>query len=597
MSLVATDLTTRTAISEVPREEFANYPPRSTYDIFRLAAERNPGGAALTFLKGATPKSTKRTHTCKDLFESITQAANLFHRLGVGEKDVVAVMLPILPEASFALWGAQAAGISLPVNYLLGVEQITHMLNAAKAKVLVALGPDPDFDIWEKACDLQKLVPTLTGVLQVNLDGENKCETDSFLEALAGEPSDKLSSGRKISREQTAAYFHTGGTTGAPKLAALSHGNQVFTAWGCRWMFDYCEGDKILNGFPIFHVAGPLDFILSPISAGMEVVLPTHLGMRNPEVVKNHWKLVEEHRIAFLAGVPTSLSAISSVPVEGADISCAKCWITGGSPLPVELAANFEERFKIPIREIYGMTETSGIAVITPRYGRRKPGASGMAAPLTEIKVTSGVVLMRGPHIFQGYTERAFNDEIFVEPGWLNTGDLGHLDDEGYLFLTGRSKDVIIRGGHNIDPSVIEAAAMEHPDISFSAAVGQPDAYAGEIPVLFVSPKPGRTMESAEVKEFVCQRIVEPQARPKRVLIIDPMPVTAVGKVFKPKLRLIAAQTLYKDLLKEFEDLEIETDTDPKKGMVLRISGITAEEMDSIKDLLAPFNVCCEFVS
>jgi|TARA_B100000315_G_C14568615_1_gene584275 fatty-acyl-CoA synthase len=604
VTLVATDLTTVEAIEAISNREFADFPPQSTYDIFRLAAQRRPDAPALTFLSDAGADTATTTYTAKHLFERITQTANLFFRLGVREGDVVAIMLPILPESYYSLWGAQAAGVALPLNPMLGIDQLTPMLAAAKAKVLVTCGPSEDLEIWGKAQLLRSSVPSLETVLRVNRTAQDGTASRSFLRSLDAQQKESLKSGRIIRRQDIAAYFHTGGTTGTPRLARLSHGNQVFTAWGCRWMFDFCEGDKILNGFPVFHVAGPLDFFLSPISAGMEVVLPTPLGMRNPDIVCNHWKLVEKLKLNFLTGVPTSIAAVNAVAQDGADLSSAKCWITGGSPLPVELAADFEDRFNIPIREVYGMTETSAIGAITPRHGNRKPGAAGLAAPLCEITVVSsnsgsnrglGGVLMRGPHTFLGYTDSRLTDEVISDDGWLVTGDLGYMDDEGYLFLTGRSKEVIIRGGHNIDPSVIETAALTHSDVSYCAAVGQPDAYAGETPVLFVAPKPGRVIGVEEMRNFVSVHIGEPQARPKKVYVLDQMPLTVVGKVSKPALRLMAANSVFADVLKDVRGIKLETAFDAKKGMVLRISGAMESDKTSIDNQLAPFNISCEF--
>ena len=202
---------------------------------------------------------------------------------------------------------------------------------------------------------------------------------------------------------------------------------------------------------------------------------------------------------------------------------------------------------------------------------------------------------MRGPHTFLGYTDSRLTDEVISDDGWLVTGDLGYMDDEGYLFLTGRSKEVIIRGGHNIDPSVIETAALTHSDVSYCAAVGQPDAYAGETPVLFVAPKPGRVIGVEEMRNFVSVHIGEPQARPKKVYVLDQMPLTVVGKVSKPALRLMAANSVFADVLKDVRGIKLETAFDAKKGMVLRISGAMESDKTSIDNQLAPFNISCEF--
>lgn len=238
--------------------------------------------------------------------------------------------------------------------------------------------------------------------------------------------------------------------------------------------------------------------------------------------------------------------------------------LTGGSPLPTELADAFERVVKKPVRNILGMTECAGVVTIEPFHGPRVPGSTGLALPFTEVRAfpmapeidftapcppgETGVIALRGPNVSPGYSEKSRNAGTF-ESGWLISGDLGHVDAEGRIFVTGRAKDVIIRGAHNIDPAIIEDALLLHPDVAIAAAIGQPDSYAGELPVAYVTLKAGAAVDAEALLAFVAPRVGEPAARPKSVSILPEMPVTPIGKIYKPALRALATRRAIEEAL------------------------------------------------
>ena len=195
-------------------------------------------------------------------------------------------------------------------------------------------------------------------------------------------------------------------------------------------------------------------------------------------------------------------------------------------------------------------------------------------------------MLTRGPQVFPGYADKKQTEDAFHQ-GWLRTGDICRIDADGFVYIMGRAKDVIIRGGHNIDPRSIEDAALGFPGVALAAAVGRPDAYAGEVPMLFVSPQPGTTIDPQALAAFVLDKILEPPARPRAVSIIAEMPVTPIGKIFKPKLREIAAGEAARELLAAeglAKDVSVEPITDPSRGLTLRIKAspdkaITAQRL------------------
>ena len=548
-------------IEEIPLEQALTV--GSTYELFCNSAQAFGDKTALTFLRTANPDDEPLRLSYAGLLRGIHQTANLLHRLGMQPGDAVAILLPACLEYHLALWGGEAAGIVQPLNPLLNEEKLASLMNAAKARVLIAYGADGDADMWNKATRLREVVPTLRHVLRVAPhDGTGTVNDDADFNALlAAEPDDRLVSGRHIAPSEIAAYFHTGGTTGSPKLARHCHGAQVFTAWSSIQMQGLTPRDVTINVFPLFHVAGVLPGALTALSAGVETVIPTTGLMRNRAVIANYWKLVEKYRSTVMAAVPTVLAALTNVPLDGADISSLRYCRTGAAPLAPELAARFKKLFGLHVHESLGMTEMAGISSITPIGHEASAGCVGFRLPFAQLRIVAldehgnaserevargeqGMVLFKSPNVFSGFVDPNDNLHAFTADGWLATGDLGWIDEQERLHLSGRSKDLIIRGGHNIDPKTIEDALGAHPAVQMCAAIGAPDAYAGELPVLFATLVPGASVSEAELLNFAVQRVDEGPARPKSVTIIDSMPVTNVGKVYKPALRLRAAHAV-----------------------------------------------------
>jgi fatty-acyl-CoA synthase len=273
---------------------------------------------------------------------------------------------------------------------------------------------------------------------------------------------------------------------------------------------------------------------------------------------------VTHYGVTAIGGVPTVMSALMALPVD-ADISSLRLMLTGGSPLPTELADAFERAVGKPVRNILGMTECAGVVTIEPFLGPRTAGSTGLPLPFTEVRAfpaaaptidfsapcprgTTGVLALRGPNVSPGYSDAARNSGTF-ENGWLVSGDLGHIDEEGRVFVTGRAKDVIIRGAHNIDPAVIEDALLGHPDVALAAAIGQPDTYAGELPVAYVTLKADTAVSADALLAFVAPLVGEPAAWPKWIAVLKDMPLTPVGKIYKPALRVLAAKRAIEEAL------------------------------------------------
>ena len=483
---------------------------QSTYDALKLGAARNPDAPALQFLANADPADQPVVISYRDFLARVTQAANMFHALGVGKGDVVSFLLPLVPDAFVTLFAAEAAGIANPVNPLLEPHQIAEILEAANTKILVALGPMPGTDIWQKIEQVRGKLKNLKAIVQVHGAGDPANGIHAFNELIKTQPSDRLVSGRTFSGSDIAAYFHTGGTTGTPKLVRHTHTNQVYQAWAVNLLFKSQLGAQFLFGMPLYHVGGSLSQVLVTLSAGGCLVVLSPSGWRNPNAVKNIWALIDRFKPEAFSSVPTVLAAAMTIPPGQADISSLRFAAAGGSAIPVAVGQAIQDKLKLPVLEVYGMTETS--SVHTTAYPERpiRLGSAGLPLPYSRVRIVRldaagkyerdcaadeiGVVTMAGPGVFGGYLNDAHNDGAFVDGNWVNSGDLGRLDADGYLWITGRAKDLVIRGGHNIDPQPIEEIMFRHPAVALAAMVGQPDAYAGELPVGYVQLKPGASV-------------------------------------------------------------------------------------------------------
>lgn len=599
-------------LEKVPVAE--HVPHRNILDLVQHAGQAYKGRTAIRYLAGTGPQDAVRDVTFEELAAATLQTANLLRAHGIGPDDTVTLLMPSVPETFFALWGAEVAAIANPVNYFLNASQIAGIMKEAKAKALIAAGPSIFPDIWPKVDVIRAALPGLK-VFRVGGTGSApEVGVIEFEKALAEQPGDQLVAPKKLEQDTVAALFHTGGTTGLPKLAQHTHGALALAAWSNALLFDLEPGSVILNPLPQFHVGGSIFGALSGVASGWTVVIPTPLGARNPNVVRDYWSIVERNKVTLGGAVPTTLAAIMNVPRDGHDLSSLKGFVSGGSTVPVELIRRIERELGTPVVEGYGMTEVHCYSTMNPMHGERRAGSVGLPLPYLQVRVADvapdgtirgdcklgeiGHVLMRGPQVTPGYLDPRHNAGAMLADGWLDSGDLGRLDAEGYLWLTGRSKDLIIRGGHNIDPLMIEEALIRHPAVETAAAVGLPDSYAGELPMAFVQLRPGAEATPDELREFCRKEIPERAAVPVQVVPIPVMPLTGVGKIFKPALRLEAAKRAFDAALAPLRTngvtAEVTVRDDASHGTLaeVRVAGLSHE--DAVKrcaELLGGFQI------
>jgi len=594
------------AFEQVPLSERGL--PGSTYEVLARGAAIAPDQLALSFFPRVDDLRDPFVWTHAELFADITRTANALRRLGIGRNDVVAFVLPNLPETHFVIWGGEAAGIAFAINPLLETEQISELLVTGKAKWLVTLAPLPGTDIWQKAIRAAANAPDLQGVLTVSLapylgntDAEVLQVLDevavpvlSLRQEMAGEPGDRLTFDAPKA-EDISSYLCTGGTTGLPKIAARTHFSEVFDAWASRSFIGdaFAPGKTIFCGLPLFHVNGQLVTGLIPWAQGAHVVMGTHQGYRGEGIIPSFWEIVEHYRVVAFSGVPTVYSALLQVPVGGRDISSVCYGFCGAAPMPVELFRNFEKATGIRILEAYGLTEGACVSSINPPEGERRIGSIGLRLPYQQMAAVRlddsggftgfaeteevGVLAIHGPNVFAGYINAEHNNGLWLEidgDRWMNTGDLARQDADGYFWLTGRKKELIIRAGHNIDPKLIENAVQDHPAVQLAAAVGRPDERAGELPVLYIQLKPGTTASEADLLAHAVGRIPERAAHPRSVRILAALPITSVGKIFKPALSMLEIEDVVRQEATSagVKLVSLSVDQDARLGLLARIA-------------------------
>jgi len=543
--------------------------PESTYAALQRAATQWPQRIALTVLPDASRWTEPECRTFAQLLSDVHKTANLLRDLGVQRHDAVAIISPNCDELITVTLAAQLAGIAAPINGALSIDHIAELVTRAGARVLVAAAPELDAASWDTA---QQLINAgvVDTVLALRTTGA-VTPADSgvkYLGQLAEKYDGTAFHGQPPVAQDIAALFHTGGTTGKPKTAAHTQANEVTDAWmiAANTLLD--EDSVLFAGLPLFHVNALVVTVLAPLLRGQQAVWAGPLGYRDTALYATFWKIVQQYGISAMSAVPTVYTVLAQCPVD-ADIESLRYALVGASALPAAVRTDFESHTGVPLVEGYGLTEATCASVRSfPDYPR--PGSVGQRLPYQHVKTVRidadgrwhdlpsgevGNLAISGPTVFPGYVTARTDDSYVLDglgklnDGWLDTGDLAWVDAEGFVHLTGRAKDLIIRGGHNIDPAMIEDALLAHPDVTGAAAIGRPDAHAGEVPVAYVVVNPVASATESELEAWAAEHVAERAAVPKSVTIVDALPVTAVGKPYKLSLRADAARRAIQDAL------------------------------------------------
>jgi fatty-acyl-CoA synthase len=455
------------------------------------------------------------------------------------------------------------------------------LLAEANVKAIIALGPTPGFKIWESIMSIRDQLPSGLPVWSVTAPGSEhlpQFDLDLHLSGQRqGQGQDQVGLGSigtapTHAGSDVAAYVHSGGTTGLPKIVKLSHQNISYRHWTLQLAMQMTLGEVVLQDTPIFHVGGLAGRCLPMLASGASLVIPSLMGARDKRYIANYWKFIARFRVTRLSGVPTTFSVLAKSPPQGEDLSSLKRnFVTGSTALPISVRREFERVSGVRILNSYGLTENTASVAIELRDGQSREGSSGVSVPYTRVRVKkiedmgsttsescgpdqTGMIQVSGPGVALGYLNDSHTQASRTSDGWLITGDLGRIDSDGNLFVTGRSKDVIIRGGHNIDPGLIENALLQSPEVLLAAAVGKPDAHAGELPVAYVQLVAGSQMTEADLLALAA-RIPERAAIPKEIFVVDKLPLTDTGKPAKVSLRHDAAERTFRAVLSKIPGL------------------------------------------
>ncbi|PQP21940.1 class I adenylate-forming enzyme family protein [Rhodococcus opacus] len=436
---------------------------------------------------------------------------------GVAAGDVVAVMLPNRLEliaALFAAWRLGAA--ATPINPALTSTEVGYQLADSGARVLICsdgAGEDTAVPVLLTLSDLDRHTgtgPTVT--------------SDDFC------------------ADELALLVYTSGTTGKPKGVELTHANITAMVETMIAATELTADDHSLLILPLFHVNGIVVSVLSPLLAGGQA---TVAGRFDPATF---FDKVEATRPTFFSAVPAIYAMLSALPDQVApDLSSLRFAACGAAPMPVELLTRFEQRYGIPVVEGYGLSEATCASASNPLDGVRKPGTVGPALPGQQIAIvdgngnfvtdgSTGEVLIKSPTVMRGYLGRPEETARTVIDGWLHTGDVGRLDEDGYLTLVDRKKDMIIRGGENIYPKEIESAIYAHPQVLEAAVVGRAHPVYGEVPVAFVSYRDAARVDPEAMLEHL-RTLLAKFKLPVEIIDLDEVPKNPVGKIDKPTLR------------------------------------------------------------
>jgi long-chain acyl-CoA synthetase len=453
---------------------------------------------------------------------AVQRSAASLRRHGVTEGDVVAIMLPNTAGFVVSLFAAWRIGAAVtPINPSLTAAEVSYQVSDAAAKVLIA-DTAPKFDAG---------APVVT-TRELDL----------------GEPTPGLLHAPQYPDNGLALLIYTSGTTGRPKGVMLDHANLNAMCAAVIDGFEMTKDDHSLLILPLFHVNGIVVGTLSPLLAGGRSTIAGRFK------ADTFFDRIEQSRATYFSAVPTIYTMLCGLPADTKpDTSSVRFAVCGAAPASVELLEGFESRYGIPIIEGYGLSEGSCASTVNPLSGKRKAGTVGLPLPGQTIRLVdasgnpvsdgeAGEVVIKGANIMRGYLNRPEETAKTVVDGWLHTGDVGRFDEDGYLVLVDRAKDMIIRGGENIYPREIEAVVHGLPQIAEAAVVGRAHPVYGEEPVLFVSLHPRQTLDTDEIRAHLSESLSKYKL-PVEITIMDDLPKNAVGKIAKPELRKRLAET------------------------------------------------------
>lgn len=542
--------------------ESINYADQSIYDYLKKAVKEMPNSTAITFFDKKT--------SYKDFGDRVGRLATALRKLGVQKGERVAIFLPNIPQFAVSFFAVQKLGaVTVTFNPQYKEVELLYQLNDADIKVMICL----DYVMYQrvkKVRDKTKLkhvivtrvnseislskrvLGTLTGKLPIRRPIE---KGDLSFEQLIKDNDDLDFDVIIEPKEDLALLQYTGGTTGVSKGAMITHFNLVSNVAGLyHWIQPEMEmgKEKFVGVVPMFHVYGLVTCLISSVAVAGELILVPDARAGRP-MFQDLLETIAKNKPTIFHGVPTLYLALLMHPkIKDYDLTSLRACVSGSAPLPVEIMKNFEELTGAKVVEGYGLTETSPVVSVNPIApgGIVKPGGIGLPFPDTEVRLfdpedhekelpfgEEGELGVRGPQVMKGYWKRQeATDAVMNSEGFFLTGDIAKFDEDGYLFITDRVKDMINSSGLKIYPRELEDILFEHPAVMEAAVVGVPDSYRGESPKAFIVLKDGETVSVKELQEFCKSRMAKYKV-PKYIDFLTELPKSAIGKTLRRTLR------------------------------------------------------------
>lgn len=481
-----------------------------------------------------------------ELDAAITKFASGLVQLGIKKGDHIALLLGNSPYFAISLYGAMRMGATvIPVNPIYSPDEIGYILNNGDVKAVVSL--DLLLPIAEKS---HHLLPKIEHYIicdsnQPEAAGLNKEELTIYPKMKAF--TDVLASGRldyigpELLEDETAVILYTSGTTGKPKGAMLTHKNLYSNAFDIGEYLKMDQNDRIITVLPMFHVFCLTVALNAPLMTGATMLIAPKFSP------KDVFDMAREHGATIFAGVPTMYNFLYQYEAGNPDdFKTMRVCASGGASMPVALLLNFEKKFNVRISEGYGLSEASPVTCFNPLDRERKPGSIGMSIVNVENKVVDelgeevppgqvGELIVRGPNVMKGYYKMPEETAATIRDGWLYTGDLARMDDEGYFYIVDRKKDMVIVGGYNVYPREVEEVLYDHPEIIEAAVVGIPDPDFGEAVVAYAVSK-NLELTERELLAYCEERLAKYKV-PSRIEFLEELPKNTTGKILRRALR------------------------------------------------------------
>jgi long-chain acyl-CoA synthetase len=507
-------------------QELKNLP-----EILTSACESYPRRTAIIF--------GQKKISFEEIAKKAGNVAFALKRWQVNRGDRVALLLDNSPDFVFCYFGILFAGaIVVPINHMFKRDEVKHILEDSQSSCLITSSA-----YAEMAQELNVIVGSLKILVFTNTRMENARTLADTLSNPESAPA--FSIAEEMDRKDLAVFLYTSGTTGHPKAAMLTHGNLLANVASSSRAIEVTPGDTFVCFLPLFHSFAATVCMLMPLYQGAKIVI-----MKSPRPVKKLLRTIRKNRVTIFVGIPSLFSILCDVKLPKFIpgflmrlFNPLRLAISGAAALPTEVFLRFEKKYGFPLLEGYGLTEASPVVSLNPLRGRRKPGSIGLPLPDVDVKIINvkeetlgpqevGELCVKGANVMQGYFRKEEENKLTLKDGWLLTGDMAKIDEDGYISIIGRKKEMVNVRGMNVYPREIEEVLYQNPHIKEAAIIGIPDAHKGEVPKGFVVLKTKNAMTEHEIINFLKEHLALYKI-PRRIEIREELPKNQSGKILK----------------------------------------------------------------